>query len=613
MKSQITPLLLAAASAFLTHQAAATDYTWGGGTLTWTDTSPSGWNGGPPAAWVGDTATINSGTVTTTAENNENGVGIILGGTGVLNAAGGYFAEYTGLSFVNGGTLTAGAGDAAWGAGALGSFSVSGSSAAGSVINGSYFNLWDGSTFNVANVTGNADADLTISAQLNRIAFQTSASLTKTGAGTLSLAANNVLNNIASVTIAGGTISQTGAGWNQLNNLTLLGGTLESTLTGQSTFGCYWLPGTVTVSGSSASAFTTVGSGVQFINLGDLGSSTGSTTFNVADATSSSAADLIVSTKLGNEPFGGAAGLIKTGAGTMTLTAANSYTGGTAVNAGTLQFASGSLDSTAYVGLVNSTLQWAAGNTDGLNKIYIFNGTTGTLDTNGNNVTLSAIQDNGYNHTGSLVKAGSGVLTFTGTNLYTGSTTVNAGKLVVNGSTATGAVTVASGATLGGSGTVGGATTIQSGGHLAVGNSPGTQTFSSTLTFEPGSIFDWDLNADTADTGTGNQGTYDKVIANGTVSGTSVFTVALGSNAFTNAFWDTNKSWSDLFTGSGSFNLASIFTTFGGSGVATDGMVAGQGQFTFTTNTLNWTAVPEPTSALAGLIITAGLLRRRRD
>jgi len=453
---------IAAASAFLTCQVGAADFIWGGGDHAWTDTSASGWNGGPPANWAGDSATINNGTVTTTAENNENGIGITLGGTGVLNAAGGYFAEYTSLSFVNGGTLTAGGGDAAWGAGALGSFSVSGSSATGSVINGSYFNVFNGSTFNVADVTGNANADLTISAILNRIAFQPSASLTKTGAGTLSLAANNVLNNIASVTIAGGTISQTtDVGWNQLNNLTMQGGTLESTLTGVSTFGCYWLPGTVTVSGSSASAFTTVGSGTQFINLGDLGSSTGSTTFNVADATTSSAADLVVSTKLGNEPFGGAAGLNKTGAGTMTLTAANTYTGGTAVNAGTLQFASGSLDSTAYVGLVNSTLQWAAGNTDGLNKIYIFNGTTGTLDTNGNNVTLSAIQDNEYNHTGSLVKAGSGTLTLTAISTYTGGTTVTGGTLELSGGTA-------------GNSQIRGTLGVQPGATLLIANGDGT-------------------------------------------------------------------------------------------------------------------------------------------
>ena len=55
-------------------------------------------------------------------------------------------------------------------------------------------------------------------------------------------------------------------------------------------------------------------------------------------------------------------------------------------------------------------------------------------------------------------------------------------------------------------------------------------------------IFDWELEADTAATGYSNQVAYDKVVANGTVSGTSAFTIALGRNAFTNAFWDTNKS-----------------------------------------------------------------------
>jgi fibronectin-binding autotransporter adhesin len=225
----------------------------------------------------------------------------------------------------------------------------------------------------------------------------------------------------------------------------------------------------------------------------------------------------------------------------------------------------------------------------------------------------SGVFDKELGGTGGVTMNGSATWELNRTNTYTGATTVNSGKLLITGSTAAGsAVTVASGATLGGTGTVGGATTIQSGGHLAVGNSPGTQTFSSSLTFNSGSIFDWELNADTADTGSSNQGTYDKVIANGNVTGTSVFTIALGTNAFTDGFWNTNKSWTDIFTGSGSFDLSTLFTTFGGTSVASNGLVTGQGQFSFTSNTLNWTAVPEPTSALAGLLLTAGLLRRRR-
>ena len=40
--------------------------------------------------------------------------------------------------------------------------------------------------------------------------------------------------------------------------------------------------------------------------------------------------------------------------------------------------------------------------------------------------------------------------------------------------------------------------------------------------------------------------------------------------------------------------------------------VSARGSFTVTGTTLNWTAVPEPTTALTGLLLTAGLLRRRR-
>ena len=57
--------------------------------------------------------------------------------------------------------------------------------------------------------------------------------------------------------------------------------------------------------------------------------------------------------------------------------------------------------------------------------------------------------------TGGLTKTGTGVLTLSGTNTYTGPTTVSAGTLLVNGSQPSSSVTVASGATLGGTGTTG--------------------------------------------------------------------------------------------------------------------------------------------------------------
>src|SRR5207237_1337955 len=60
----------------------------------------------------------------------------------------------------------------------------------------------------------------------------------------------------------------------------------------------------------------------------------------------------------------------------------------------------------------------------------------------------------GTGSNGSLTKIGTGTLILSGGNTYTGPTTVNLGKLEVDGSIAS-VVTVNNGGTLGGSGTVG--------------------------------------------------------------------------------------------------------------------------------------------------------------
>jgi fibronectin-binding autotransporter adhesin len=70
---------------------------------------------------------------------------------------------------------------------------------------------------------------------------------------------------------------------------------------------------------------------------------------------------------------------------------------------------------------------------------------------------------------GALLQNGSGTVALYGTNTYTGSTMVNAGTLLINGSISNGPVTVAAQGTLGGSGIINGPTTIQPGGQLQPG------------------------------------------------------------------------------------------------------------------------------------------------
>jgi outer membrane autotransporter protein len=124
--------------------------------------------------------------------------------------------------------------------------------------------------------------------------------------------------------------------------------------------------------------------------------------------------------------FGGSgASLVKIGNGTLTLSGINTYSGGTAINGGTLAVSADNNLGAAAGGLAfgGGTLQFNAGFTT--NRAITLNAGGGTFDTNGNNVTLGAT----IGGTGGLTKSGAGTLSLSGDNTYAGVTTISAGTL----------------------------------------------------------------------------------------------------------------------------------------------------------------------------------------
>ena len=122
----------------------------------------------------------------------------------------------------------------------------------------------------------------------------------------------------------------------------------------------------------------------------------------------------------------------------------------------------------------------------------------------------------------SITKSGSGTWTLSNSNSYTGTTTVNGGVLVVNGSVV-GPVVVNSGGTLQGTGSLGGLVTVAAGGTLAPGNRPGTINLGS-LTLNSGAV----TNIELAGTTPGTQ--FDHVNVTGQLALGGTLVVSLINN-----------------------------------------------------------------------------------
>jgi autotransporter-associated beta strand protein len=242
------------------------------------------------------------------------------------------------------------------------------------------------------------------------------------------------------------------------------------------------------------------------------------------------------------------------------LTGNNTYAGATRIGTGAVLnifSASGNAigDSSAVTfdgtGTNAATLVFNA--TDETVGSIASSGNNGVINLGGNMLTTGGNNaDTTYGGTiigagGRLTKTGSGMMTLSGANTYTGSTAVNQGTLTVNGSLA-GGVDVSSGSLLKGSGTIGGASTVN--GTLSAGNSPGQMTFSSDLSLGNGSNLVWELFGNTSS----DVIKYDRITVGGNLlaSSGSGITLDFGTTAggstvdWSNSFWDTAQTWTFL-------------------------------------------------------------------
>ena len=448
--------------------------------------------------------------------------GLTKNGTGYLEIGGQYSAvthTYTGITTLNGGTMRVN-GDT--GVGGLGSGNLT--------INGGVLEYYYGGTF--TRTLGSAPGQVQILGGISGFGSGNSATFTLNNSSAFEAVWGSTFFNPSTLALNTATYGGTTTLANKLDlngvTRTIQVGTGTGVISGviRTSSGSAGLTktGGGTLALSAANTYvgdTTISGGILRIGnntAGTLGNGTYNANISVAAGSTLQVWSTANQTLSG--VISGAGGLAKAYAGTLTLSAANTYTGKTSLTpqttagAGTLSVSSfnsvvgGTASSSlgAPTTVANATIDFGSATAQGgatlkytgagettdrvINFLFNGNGATKTLDASGSgllkftsNFTGSGSTNNFIALTGtgngeitgglpftfsSLSKSGNGTWTLGGTVVNTGTTTVSAGKLFISGSISNvaAALDVSSGATLGGTGTIGRNVTIAAGGKL---------------------------------------------------------------------------------------------------------------------------------------------------
>jgi autotransporter-associated beta strand protein len=204
--------------------------------------------------------------------------------------------------------------------------------------------------------------------------------------------------------------------------------------------GSVLMGGTTQISGND-----NLGSGAVVINGGTLESTADATLNNevaLGDKASAGGIDVDSGTTLTLTGEVGGDALVKNGDGTLVLTGNNVYSGGTQLNAGTLELGNSGAAGSGTISADGGALSLDDGVKAG-NDIVLEQ----TLDTSVGAADATALEYGTISGAGGLDKSGDGTLVLVGDNTYSGGTTISGGMLVAGNDQAfgTGAVTVDSG------------------------------------------------------------------------------------------------------------------------------------------------------------------------